>query len=97
MIEVLIKSVSSTNDACFYCERDFRRVKGLHVPSQQKGMIPVSSCARVFAAQLDDLRWIAYVDGEVVRYKKSGETRYFPTAIRAYRAACRAAPRGGHP
>lgn len=86
---------------CRHCAHGFRRVDGVHVPSQRLGMIPATPCTRVFAVHggnmTDDNRrpWMAYVDGEPIR-KQSGDARRFATANAAYAAACEAAPRRWH-
>jgi hypothetical protein len=85
---------------CRLCTQGFRRVDGLHVPSQRLGMIPSTPCDRVFATRgreaSDKRPWLAYVDGDVVR-KKGGDPRRFSSAKSAYAAACKEAPRRWHP
>lgn len=87
---------------CDYCDRDFRRVDGIHIGSQRLGMIPDAPCDRVFATHggnmTDDNKrpWMAYVDGDVIR-KQSADARRFSSAKAAYAAACKAAPRRWHP
>ena len=93
---------SATADlvTCGYCDRDFRRVDGVHIGSQRLGMIPDAPCERVFATRgegADTARpWLAHVDGAPLR-KQSGDARRFATAKAAYDAACKAAPRRWHP
>lgn len=92
----------STEDVtCDYCDRDFRRVDGIHIASQRLGMIPNAPCDRVFATcdkKAPDLArsWLAYVDGDLLR-KSSGELRRYTSAATARRAARKAAPRRWHP
>jgi hypothetical protein len=87
---------------CGNCERGFRRIDGIHIPSQRLGMIPNTPCDRVFAIHGGNMTndnerpWMAHVDGDVVR-KKSGDARRFSSAKAAYIAACKAAPRRWHP
>ena len=87
---------------CYLCEQGFRRVDGIHIPSQRLGMIPNTPCDRVFASHggnmTDDNKrpWLAYVDGVPIR-KQRGDARRFATAKAAYAAACKAAPRSWHP
>lgn len=87
---------------CGNCTKGFRRIDGIHIASQRKGMIPNTPCDRVFATHgcptfgTDDRAWLAYVDGEPLR-KKRGDARRFATAAAAYAAACKAAPKRWHP
>ncbi len=87
---------------CRLCEEGFRRVDGVHVPSQRLGMIPATPCERVFTVHggnlTDDNKrpWMAYVDGAPIR-KQSGDARRFATAKAAYAAALKAATRSWHP
>lgn len=81
------------------CDAGFRRVRGIHIPSQRLGMIPEKPCARVGAA-VDDAadfrrRFVAYVDGALL-CKRDGEVRRFATATAAVNAARKAAPRRWH-
>jgi hypothetical protein len=101
--EPLIKNAGTAAlEKCRHCDRGFRRVDGIHIPSQSLGMIPATPCDRVFAVHggnmTDDNKrpWLAYVDGEPIR-KQSGDARRFTTAKAAYAAACKAAPRRWHP
>lgn len=103
MTEPVVKDASSAGlVTCRLCDDGFRRVDGVHVPSQRLGMIPTTPCARVFAIHggnmTDDNKrpWMAYVDGAPVR-KQSGDARRFATASAAYAAARKAAPRRWHP
>lgn len=85
---------------CRLCAASFRRVNGVHVGSQQLGMIANTPCDRVFATCGDDARaarpWIAHVDGEPLR-KQSGYARRFASPAAAYDAALKAAPLSWHP
>lgn len=85
---------------CCYCDKGFRRVDGIHIGSQSRGMIPNTPCGRVLALSVDDesaaLPWLAHVDGEPLR-KQSGYARRFGSARAAYAAACKAAPKKWHP
>jgi hypothetical protein len=99
----LVKEAATAGLAtCVLCDRGFRRVDGVHIPSQRLGMIPTTPCDRVFAthggSMTDDNErpWMAHVDGDVVR-KKSGDARRFSSAEAAYAAARGAAPRRWHP
>lgn len=92
---------SPDSATCGLCDHGFRRVEGIHVPSQRLGMIPATPCERVFAVHggntNDNKRpWLAYVDGEPIR-TQSGTTRRFVSSKAAYAAACKAAPRSWHP
>lgn len=86
---------------CAYCAAGFRRVDGVHIGSQRLGMIPSTTCDRVFA-QCDKKAptlarsWTAYVDGALLR-KSGGEIRYYTSASTALRAARKASPRRWHP
>lgn len=93
-------ATASFPTACGNCDRGFRRVNGVHVASQRLGMIPDTPCKRVGAA-VDEAadfrrRFVAYVDGELLR-KKDGDVRHFATATAAVNAARKAAPRMWHP
>lgn len=87
---------------CGYCNRDFRRVDGIHIGSQRLGMIPNSPCARVFVTHGGNLTdnnkhpWMAHVDGDVLR-RRSGDARRFSSPKTAYAAARKAAPEKWHP
>jgi len=87
---------------CSLCDQGFRRVDGVHIPSQRLGMIPATPCDRVFATHGGSLTddnerpWMAYVDGAPIR-TKSGDVRRFVTAKAAYAAARKAAPKRWHP
>jgi hypothetical protein len=96
--EPMIKDATTASLAtCSLCDRGFRRVNGIHVPSQRLGMIPATPCDRVFATHggnmTDDNKkpWMAYVDGEPLR-KKGGDARRFATAKAAYTTARKASP-----
>jgi hypothetical protein len=86
---------------CRLCDADFRRIGGVHVGSQRRGMIPNTPCDRVFAIHggnmTDDNRrpWMAYADDALIR-KRNGDARRFATARAAYTAACKASPERWH-
>lgn len=103
MSEPVTKNAGSAGlVVCGYCDRGFRRVDGIHIGSQRRGMIPDAPCDRVFAthggAMTEDNKrpWMAYVDGDPIR-KQSGDARRFSSAKAAYAAARKAAPRRWHP
>lgn len=97
------EAVSAGLVTCGLCDHGFRRVDGVHVPSQRLGMIPATPCERVFAVCDKSPKaplarsWLAYVDGEPLRSKKSDEVRRYASASAARRAARKAAPRKWHP
>ena len=84
---------------CGNCEVGFRRVGGIHIGSQRLGMIPDTSCQRVFAKRGEGEHarpWIACIDGEQL-FKKDGEVRRFATESVAVNAARKASPKRWHP
>ena len=88
-------AASAGMQRCRYCEMGFRRVNGIHIGGQRKGMIPNQPCELVFAVRvallLDGKAYWAYVDGEPIK-SPTGIPRRYKTAASAYRAACRMAP-----
>lgn len=96
------ESASTKRVTCPLCDRGFRRVDGVHISSQRLGMIPSTPCARVFAVlALEETRdeahpWIAYVDGQRLLNKRSGEVRRFASVGDASFAARKASPRRWH-
>ena len=99
---LLCEAGSKAMPHCGLCDAGFRRVDGIHVGSQRLGMIPDRPCRRVYADQLEDAavherRFVAYVDGDILRVKATGEVRRFATATAAVSAARKASPRKWHP
>lgn len=78
--------------SCGTCDRGHRRICGIHVATQRKGMIPETPCTRVAAVNSgapDPKPWRGVADGDFIR-DKAGDPREFATAHAAYRAARRA-------
>lgn len=95
-----VDSAAARTARCRLCDAGFRRVGGIHVPSQRLGMIPATPCDRVFAARevsvVPGRSYLAYVDGQPI-LKRDGDARRFASAGAALSAARRAAPRRWHP
>lgn len=95
------EAISAGLASCRLCDADFRRVGGVHIGSQRRGMIQDTPCERVFAVHGNSMTdantrpWMAWTDGDVLR-RRSGDARRFASAEAAYRAACKAAPRRWH-
>ena len=78
--------------SCGHCDLGHRRLCGIHIPTQRKGMIPAAPCRRVAAVNTgaaDARPWLAVADGVTVRTPR-GVPRSYATAHAAYRAARRA-------
>lgn len=93
-------SIRGWSNTCALCEADFRRVGGIHIGSQRLKMICDKPCQRVGVAvdQRADVRrrWVAYVDGALLR-TKDDEIKHWATAAAAVNAARKTAPRSWHP
>lgn len=89
--ESSLVTVQPAQHQCPYCDRGFRRVMGIHVGSQRKGMIPSVACERVVAVGQGaggKAPFVAYVDGRAL-VNRDGIPRLFAAKKTAVRAARR--------
>jgi hypothetical protein len=81
-------------DVCGNCKVGHRRIAGIHVPTQRKGMIPATPCDRIVAVRINSWTigpWYVYVDGALLRTPR-GEPRRYSSEGRALAAGRRCSP-----
>lgn len=67
--------MSRRKHTCGDCAIGHRRINGMHVATQRKGMIPTIPCDAVVAVPVPghagaQVQWTVYVDGELLRTKR---------------------------